>query len=67
VDDFYPSAVCSARVLQITEGKNHSLPRSIYYFLQDPMIFIEKKPKICKLSLTVKLSLSVMWTVKNNF
>jgi hypothetical protein len=32
----------SPRVLQITEGKNHPLPRCIYYFLHDPTILVEK-------------------------
>jgi hypothetical protein len=63
---FTRGAVCSPRVLQSTEGENHSLPRSMYYFLHDPTILIEKS-RICKLSLTVKLNLSVMLTVKNNF
>jgi hypothetical protein len=53
--------------VQSTEGKNNLLPRCVYYFFHDPTILSEKKPKICKLSLTVKLSLSVMLTVKNNF
>jgi hypothetical protein len=64
---FIRGAVCSPTVLQSTESKNHSLRRSIYYFLHDSPILIEKKPKICKLSLTVKLKLIVMLTVKNNF
>jgi hypothetical protein len=42
---FTRGAVCSPRVLQSTEGKNHSLPRSIYYFLHDPTILIEKSRK----------------------
>jgi hypothetical protein len=32
----------SPRVLQITEGKNHPLPRCIYYFLHNPTILVEK-------------------------
>jgi hypothetical protein len=69
VHDFYftRGAVCSSRVLQRTEGKNHSFLRFIYYFLHVPTILIEKKPKICILFLIVRLSLSVMLTVKNNF
>jgi hypothetical protein len=56
-------AVCSPRVLQSTEGKNHSLPRSIYVlFFVRLTDFNTKKLKICKL-----LNLSVMLTVKNNF
>jgi hypothetical protein len=42
---FTRGAVCSPRVLQSTGGKNHSLPRSIYYFLQDPTILFEKSRK----------------------
>jgi hypothetical protein len=42
---FTQGAVCSPRVLQSTEGKNHSLPRSIYYLLHDPTIVIEKNRK----------------------
>jgi hypothetical protein len=58
---FARGGVCSPRVLQSTECKNHSLPRSIYYFFARLNDFnIKKKPKICKLSLTVKLNLSVM-------
>jgi hypothetical protein len=34
-----------ARGLQSTEGKNHSLPRSIHYFLHDSPILIEKSRK----------------------
>jgi hypothetical protein len=39
---FTRRAVCSPRVLQSTKGKNHSLPRCIYYFLHDPTTLIEK-------------------------
>jgi hypothetical protein len=53
---FTRGAICSPRVLQSTEGKNHSLPRSIYYFFARLTDFNRKKPKICKLSLTVKLN-----------
>jgi hypothetical protein len=42
---FTRGAICSPRVLQNTEGKNHSVPRSIYYFLHDSPILIEKSRK----------------------
>jgi hypothetical protein len=56
---FTRGALCSRKA-------KHELPRCIYDFFHDPRILIEKEPKICKLFLTVKLSLSVMLTVKNN-
>jgi hypothetical protein len=41
---FTRGVVCSPRVLQSTEGKNHSLPRSIYYFLHDLYIMSNFTP-----------------------
>jgi hypothetical protein len=44
----------SARVLQNTEGKNHTLPRCIP-FLHDPTILTEKRPKVFKWFVTANM------------
>jgi hypothetical protein len=70
VDDFYPR--CSLQPEGVARGFYKALrvkiihSRDILFFarLTD---FNRKKPKICKLSLTVKLNLNVILTVKNNF
>jgi hypothetical protein len=51
---FTRGAICSPRVLQSTEGKNHSLPRSIYYFLHDSPILIEKSRKFVEAKVKTK-------------
>jgi hypothetical protein len=38
---FTRGAVCSPRVLQSIDSKNHLLPSCIYYFLYDLTILIE--------------------------
>jgi hypothetical protein len=58
---FIRAAVCSPGVLQSTEGKNHSLPRSIYYFLHDSPILIHSPAEKAEYHYYLKIYRPGMW------
>jgi hypothetical protein len=63
---FTRGAVCSPRFYKALKVKiiHSGGAYTIFARLSD---FNRKKPKVCKLSLTIKLNLSVILTVKNYF